>query len=300
MSDKEHIRSLIREAETYRKHGLLDESKEKYEEILEFLQSHERYSKDKKLIDAVQAKIRTIEGILGEIETAPETPELSQEVHELIKHLFSFSENEDTAAMEGAIALAKFGQYDEAINAFRRLIHNGTMPLVAAKNALMCHMTLSTPDAAIAHFKEWLSQKTFSARELRYLGSALRDQLAKRGIKMDLPKVSEPSPDEVEPEEEKPVIDISSFEVQLENGPRKGQRVEFEVSFQSGNKISAIISSKQKDLADAFKPGLTLSDVQYFSPIAVFNGKATVSDMKKISSGPRRGDYSLDITVEID
>ena len=99
MSDKERIRSLIREAEIYRKQGLHEESKEKYEEILEFLQGHERYSKDKKLIDAVQNKIQTAEGLLDEIESAQETPELSQEVHELISRLFSFSENKDTAGL---------------------------------------------------------------------------------------------------------------------------------------------------------------------------------------------------------
>lgn len=298
MSDKEHIRSLIQEAKIYRKHGLLDESKEKYEELLEFLQSDERYSKDTKLIDAVQGKIRTVEGTLDEIESAPETPELSQEVHELISRLFSFSENEDTAAMEGAIALAKFGQYDEAIGAFQGLIHEGILPLVAAKNALMCHVTLSSPDAAVAQFKQWVSQETFSAKELRFLSSSLRDHLARQGITVDLPQVDEPPPEEVEPEEEEGAIDISSFAVQLASGPRKGQRVEFEVSFQSGNKISTIISAQQKDLVDAFEPELRLADIQCFSSIAVFNGKGIVSGLNKISSGPRRGDYSLDITIE--
>jgi len=298
MSDKERIRLLIREAELYRKQSLLEESKEKYEEILEFLQGHERYSKDKKLIDAVQGKIRTVEGALDEIENGPETPELSREVHELISRLFSFSENEETAAMEGAIALAKFGQYDEAIKSFKELIQEGIMPLVAAKNALMCHLTLSSADAAIAQFKQWLSQETFSAKELRYLRSTLGDHLAKRGIGVDLPQVSEPIPGEVQEKEEEGIIDISSFVVRWANGPLKGQRTEFEVSFQSGNTISTIIAAQEKDLVDAFKPGLQLSDIECFSPIAVFKGKGIVADMKKISSGRRQRDYSLDIRIE--
>jgi len=301
MPDKEHIRSLIREAELYRKQSLLEESKEKYEEILQFLQGHERYSKDKKLIDAIQGKIRTVEGTLDEVESSPETPELSQEVHELISRLFSFSENKDTAAMEGAIALAKFGQYDKAIKAFQGLIQEGIMPLVAAKNALMCHLNLASADAAVAQFTQWLSQETFSAKELRYLQSTLRDHLAKRGIEVDLPQVSEPLPGELEPKgEEEAVIDISSFAVHLANGPRKGQRTEFEVSFQSGNTISTIIAAQEKDVVDAFKPGLQLPDIECFSPIAVFKGRGVVSDMKKISSGRRKGDYSLDISIEVE
>jgi tetratricopeptide (TPR) repeat protein len=300
MTDKEHIKSLIREAELYRKQSLLEESKEKYEEILTFLQGHKQYSKDKKLIDAVQGKIRTVEGLLDEIESAPEMPELSQEIHELIRRIFSFSENEDTAAMEGAIALAKLGQYDEAIKAFQGLIQEGIIPLVAAKNALMCHLHLASADAAVAQFTQWLSQETFSLKELRYLRSILRDTLAKRGIQVDLPQVSGQSPaEESEQKNEEGIIDISSFAVQLANGPRKGQRTEFEVSFQSGNTISTVIEAKQQDVVDAFRLGLQLPDIECFSSLAVFKGRGVVSGMKKISSGRRKGDYSLDISIEV-
>jgi tetratricopeptide (TPR) repeat protein len=297
MSAKERIQLLIREAGLYRKQGLLEESKEKYDDILKFLQSHERYSKDTKLIDAVKGKIRALEEALNEIESAPETPVMSQEVHQLIKRLFSFSEKDDIAAMEGAIALAKFGQYNEAIHAFQGLIQEGIMPLVAAKNALMCHATLSSPEAAITQFKQWLEKSMFTDKELRYLRSILGDYLAKRGITTELPSVSEGPPSEVEGED---IIDISSFAVIWEQGPRMGKRTEFEVSFQSGNKISTILSAQQKDLVDVFKSGVILSDIQFFSSIAVFNGKGIVSDLKRISSGPKRGDYSLDITVEIE
>ena len=51
MSDKEHIESLIKEAELYRKQGLLDQAKEKYGEILGFIENHSHYSKDNKLIN---------------------------------------------------------------------------------------------------------------------------------------------------------------------------------------------------------------------------------------------------------
>jgi hypothetical protein len=84
----------------------------------------------------------------------------------------------------------------------------------------------------------------------------------------------------------------------LTNGPRKGEIVEFEVTFQLGNKISTIIPAQQEDLADAFKPGLRLSEIQCFSSLAVFNGRGIVSGLKRITSGPRRGDYSLDITID--
>ena len=299
MSDKERIKSLIKEAALYQKQGLFEESKEKYEEILTFIQDHERYSKDKKLIDAVKGKIRIVEDNLDEIDKTTETPALSQEIQDLISRLFSSSKDKDMAAIEGAVALAKFGQYEKALAEFQRLIEEGKMPLVAAKNTLMCHMAVSSPDAAIAQFEQWVSRDAFSRSDLKYIRTFLENTLEKQGIKVDLPKVDEAPAEEGKPEEkEVDIIDISSVSVQLANGPRKGETVEFEVTFQLGNKISTIIPAQQKDLADAFKNGLRLSEMQCFSPIAIFNARGTVSGLRMITSGPRRGDHALDITID--
>jgi tetratricopeptide (TPR) repeat protein len=299
MSDKEHIKSLIKEAEIYGEQGLLEQSIEKHEEALRLIQNHESYSKDKKLIDTIKSKIRTVEENLVEFDQTTDTPELSQEVEDLISRLFSFSKNKDVAAMEGAIALAKFGQYKEALVAFQRLIKEGNMPLLAAKNILMCHMTFSSPDTAIAQFRQWVSQDEFSIKDLRYIRTFLEHALLKQGIKAGLPQVAGASPEEGKPEEEEEdIIDISSVTIQLTIGPRKGEIAGFEVTFQLGNKISTIIPARQKDLADAFKPGLRLSEIQCFSSLATFIGRGIVSGLEKITSGPRRGDYSLDITID--
>jgi len=299
MSDKDRIKALIKEAALYQEQGLFEESKEKYEEILTFIQHDERYVKDKKLINAVKGKIRIVEENLDEIDKSPETPVLSEEAHDLISRLFSSSKDKDMAAIEGAVALAKFGQYQKALEEFQRLIEEGKMPLVAAKNALMCHMAVSSSDAAIAQFTQWVSGETFSRSDLKYIRTFLENTLEKQGIEVDLPKVDEAPAEEGEPEEiEVDIIDISSVGVQLANGLHKGETVEFEVTFQLGNKISIIISGQQKDLADAFKTGLRLSEMQCFSPVAIFNARGIVSGLRIITSGPRRGDHALDITIE--
>ncbi|MBW1856933.1 MAG: hypothetical protein JRI42_01445 [Deltaproteobacteria bacterium] len=298
MSDKEKIKALIKEAAHYQKQGLLEESKEKYEEILAFIQHDERYIKDGKLIDAVQGKIRIVEESLDEVDNYTETPVLSEEVQKLISRLFSSSQDEDMAAIEGAVALAKFGQYQKALEEFQRLIEEGKMPLVAAKNTLMCHMAVSSPDAAIAQFTQWVSGEAFSISDLKYIRTFLENTLEKQGIKFDLPKADEAPAEEGEHEEkEGEIINISSVSVQLPNGLRKGETVEFEVTFQLGNKISIIISDQQKDLANAFKTGIRLSEMQCFSPVAIFNARGTVSGLRIITSGPRRGDHALDITI---
>ncbi len=304
MSDKEHIKALAREAEIYRSQGLLSGAKQKYQEILQFVQKHDRYSKDKKLIDAVNKKITAIEENLAEVLEAPEKPEVSEDVQSLIQKLFSFSKDQQASQIEGAVALAKFGQYEKALNEFKRLLKEGILPLDAAKNILRCHLTLSSPDVAIYQFKRWVSRGDFPPGDLKYLRGFLQKYLEKRGIQAALPKVAEAPQEKEEGKKKKKkkteeeVLDISSVGVQFQNGPLKGQMEEFEVTFQTGNTISVIIPSDRKDLLGTLEPGLRLKDMQCYSLIAVFNGSGVVSNKAVITSGPKRGHYTLDITID--
>ena len=299
MSDKELITSLIKQAEVYRIQGLLSNAKEKYLEALKMIENHEIYSKDMKLINGLKDKIQAVDHTLTEIDLATETPELPQEVQDLINKLFSFSQDKKIGEIEGALALAKFGQYERAVAEFQRLIEEKVLPLMAAKNMLKCHLTLSSPDAAIDQFKKWVSGSLFTKVDLNSLRTFLERSLERKGIKADLPKVVKATPGESKAKgKESDDLELSSVSVQLEKGPRKGESVEFEVTFQSGNTVSAIISANQKDLVDAFDPGLQLAEVQCYSPLAVFKTTGTVSKKTKIPSGPKRGDYSLDIKID--
>lgn len=298
MSDKKHVKTLAKEAELYRSQGLLDAAKEKYQELLQFIQNHERYSKDKKLVDAVSKKIQTVAENLTEV-AEEEKPELSEEVQNLIQKLFSFAKNKETAAIEGAVALAKFGQYEKALAEFKRLLNEGILPLEAAKNILRCHLTLSSPDVAIVQFKRWVSRNDFPKGDLKYLRGFLQNILKKRGIEADLPEVVVPAHEKAKrKKKEEEVLDISSVGVQFKNGPLKGEIVEFEVTFQSGNTISVIIPADEKQLLEAFEPGLRLPDMQCYSLIAVFNGSGVVSGKSEITSGPKKGNYTMDITID--
>ena len=299
MSEREHIKSLIRQGDLYRVQGLLKDSKEKYQELLQFIQNHERFSKDKKIMDAITTRIRMVEEDLVKIDQAEETPELSEEVQDLIQKLFSFSKDKQTSAVEGAIALAKFGQHDKALAEFERLLKDGILPLEVGKNILRWHLTFSSPDAAVIQFKLWVSRNELSKEHLKYLRGFLENILEKRGIKADLPEVVEaPHEKGQTKKKEEKSIDISSVVVQLPGGPLKGETSEFEVTFQSGNTISFIIPADEKDLAEAFKPELRLEEIQCYSQIAVFNSSGVVAGNTRITSGSREGDYSLDITID--
>lgn len=126
MSENEKLKSLIKESEIYRKQGLLKESKEIYEKALVLIQKNKDFSKNAELVDAVKDKVEDLEGELLEIEALPETPDLPPELQELIGKLFAFSKDKDMAAIEGAVALAKFGQYEKALEEFQKLIRGGS------------------------------------------------------------------------------------------------------------------------------------------------------------------------------
>ncbi|MGD8229940.1 MAG: hypothetical protein PVI20_19335, partial [Desulfobacteraceae bacterium] len=60
MSVQEHLKSLAREAELYRTQGLLEHSKEKYLQILHFIEE-KNFSNHRKLKEAVRDKIQTLD-----------------------------------------------------------------------------------------------------------------------------------------------------------------------------------------------------------------------------------------------
>jgi hypothetical protein len=270
-------------------------------ELFQLIQDHEKYSKNKKLINAVKGKIRSIEKDMTEVTKADAKPQLSQETQDLIQKLFSFSKNKETATMEGAVALAKFGQYQKALTEFMRLMDEGILPREAAKNILRCHLSLSPPEVALTQYKSWVSRNDFPPDDLEYLRRFLMNLLEKRGVKVEIPEVVQRGGKaKRKKKEEEEVLDISSVGVPLNWGPLKGETVEFEVSFQSGNTISIVVPSDKPQLLEAFKPGVKLEEMQCYSLIAVFNGTGVVSGKSEITSGPKKGDYTLDITISGD
>jgi hypothetical protein len=128
--------------------------------------------------------------------------------------------------------------------------------------------------------------------------------LEKRGIKANLPSAKEAERKGAETPGgnngggDGDVLDISSVGVRLSNGKSKGRMLEFEVTFQSGNIISIVISAKEKSLVESLEKGRELPDMQFYSPIAIFKGKGVISGKTRIKSGPKEGDYMLDIRVE--
>jgi tetratricopeptide (TPR) repeat protein len=311
------IKTLLQEAELYHSQGLLDEAMEKYNNATEIIQSNEQIKSRQNLIDNISKKILALKEDIKKIEKAPKRPEVSAKVQDLIKKMFSFSpdKDEDAKALDGAIALAKFGQFKRAILEFNELLKKDSLCVVAAKSMLRCHMALSSVDEAVAQYEQWLSDDIFSTNQLDKLRVFFESILTKEGIEKTLSRRKTPA-DNIESEMEMVVIDgvqvkvpeiedyetldINSIGITMDSGPQEGQVVEFKVRFQLGNVVSLLIPGRDKDLIENYKAGDVLNDIQYYSTVALFSASGIVISIKEIKVGPRRGDYCVDIKVELD
>ena len=300
MGIKESIKMLLQEADLYKKHGLLDEARGKYTEAEQRIREHDRIQNKEKILKGIANKIRLLDSDTERVKKGPSSPKLSAKAQDLIKNLFSFSktDSEEEALLEGAIALAKFGQFERALVEFKKLIDKESHRVVAAKNVLRCHIQLNSEDAAADQYEEWAGNGHFPPDHLEKIRLFLVEILKNKGIQRDLTSVSMKKEivQEAEAEEEE-FIDISSIGIYLDTGPAKGKVVEFDVNFQSGNMLSLIISKNDAKTIEPIQEGDALKDLQFFSPIAMFNGSGVVSAKSEIKSGPKQGDFCLDIKI---
>ena len=210
-----------------------------------------------------------------------------------------------------------FGQYDKAIEEFRALLAKDSVRLAAAKNIIRCFITSDNIDGGIEQFKEWLGSDMMSVDQLNKLKQFFQNIIDKKGLDIKVPDTVkaaedagkpepelEPEPDveavehvEEEADAEDEILDISAVGIAFDSGPKKGEVIELDVSFQTGNIISVLLSNRDKDLIESLNPGDKLNDVQFYSPIAIFQGTGVVNAKTEIKVGPRKGDFSVDIKV---
>lgn len=327
------IKTLLKEAELYHSQGLLYEAIAKYNDTTELIQNNEQLKNKQNLLEGISKKINVLNKDLSKIELAPKKPEVSENIQGLIKKMYAFSPDidEDAKALEGAVALAKFGQFKGAISDFNELLKKDSTRVDAAKNILRCHMALFSIDEAISQYEKWLLDDIFNPNNLNIIYLFFESLLKSEGVVKTLPKtkeqvdkvkvpvsseddqvqVSEPedaglektedkSEDEVESEaESEDVLDVNSIGITVDSGPQKGHVFEFKVRFQLGKVVSLLIPSRDKDVIDNFKIGSEIHGVQYYSNVGLFNGSGLVSAVKEITIGPLRGDYCVDIEVVV-
>jgi tetratricopeptide (TPR) repeat protein len=310
MDIKQRLKSMLQEAEIYRSQGLISEAYGKYQDAEKMVHSIGNLKNKESLLNAIAEKISALNFTIEKVEKGPSSPELSKKAQDLIKNLFAFSENkdEDAAALDGAVVLAKFGQFDRAIEELNALLSRDSIKVEAAKNILRCHMATAATQEAVNLYHQWHADDIFQPNQLEQVRIYLVDALTKKGVEVDLPSpmpgLEDVAADQqavgpaAEDGNDEEFLDITSIGITFESGPRKGKMVEFDVNFQSGNMLSLIISKQEHGLIEDLKAGMELKEIQFYSPIAIFNGSGVVSSKTQIKSGPKQGDYCLDIRIK--
>ncbi len=299
MEIKTRLKNLIQAAKLYRSQGLLVEAKQKYKDALDLIQGSEWIKNRPNIIDNILKKFNILKKEIEKIEKQPVLREVPKKEQDLIKELFSDSKgkDKDEIAIEGAITLAKFGQFERAMEEFNELLKKAATRVEAAKNILRCHMARTTIDDAVTQFQKWQSSKIFTPSQLltvRLFLEVFRYDNLKDKTPIQLRNVEEVEELEIQNGH---YPDICAMIIILDEGPLEGGTFILDVNFQTGNVVTLFIDGHKEELLENFKVGKTLDNVQFQSTIAIFRGNGVVKEKVKMESGLREGDYRLDILV---
>jgi hypothetical protein len=295
------IKSLLNEAELYRCQGLLSEAKNRYRSASALIQNLDRLKNKDHLLEVISEKIHSLEEKTEKVETGPSSPEITEKGQDLIKNLFGKND------LQKAVALAKFGQFERAVAEFEALLKDDVYRVDAGKNIIRCKLAIATVEDAIDQYNKWYSGDLFTSSQLDAVRAYLQPILDNKGIPTPLPAPvqDEATSDAADsggiefsmPEPEEDMLDITSIGITFTSGAHQGKMVEFDVNFQSGDMLSLIISKSDITFIEELNNGDNLDDIQFYSPIAMFKGTAVVANKTKISSGPKQGDFCLDLKV---
>jgi len=301
MDLKKRIPTLFREIEVYRSHSLFDEAKEKGRKLEVLLRRNDQIRNQAELLELLAQKFELLENEARQVEAAAASARMTEREQQLVKKLFALSEDTDgdAAALQGASALLVFGQFQEAMGEFNRLMDRESLRLDAAKNILRCHIGLSALDDAVRQYNDWLSGGQLPARELQSIRSFLEDILQKKGMQTSLPKPAEAGSEAQESEAEE-FIDILSIQMPSKYRQAGGQDLVLDVAYQRGSAISVILSQRDRALIESFKAGARIDDIQFYSPAVVFQSACRISAIDQIESGPQKGGYALVMQVLYD
>jgi len=298
---KKHIQTLLLEIEAYRSHSLFKEAKRRFRQLAELIRKSDKFKNKEKLLTVISKKIEGLEDNLIKFEAAGAAVRMSTRDQDLVKKLFvsSIEQDSDSAALEGALALLEFGQFENALKELNNLLENNSSRVVAAKNIIRCHIALSSIDTAVTQYQQWFSGDRLPAGQLEEIRSFFQDILRKKRIDISLPGQVEIADDLDDDIWEEDFLDILSIVIPL-RGEIKGREEEvLDVSFQKGVILSAILSHRDQDLIDYFTVGMRLEDIQYYSSDITFIESCVVSEKKEIKSGPKTGDTVLTIKILI-
>jgi tetratricopeptide (TPR) repeat protein len=297
MDIKKTIKSLLNQAETYHAQGLLREAGAKYAEAGRIVRDNAaKIANARNLLGSLSRKLSAVKAEIQRVEGGPADREMSEQVQQIIRNKFVFGTTGDAADLEGAVVLAKFGQFARALEEFRPLLAREAVQMEAARGMIRCYAALERLREGAEEFRNWMGAGLFERSDMETLRALLQELLDRRKSGISLPEISGDGPAavaEAPPEGGEPP-DVSSVGIPLPGGSRT---VEYDVSFQSGNVVNLLVPKTDRDFLAAAEAGVLLDGLQFFSPMAMFEGRGEVVAKTAIESGPKTGDFSVDIRI---
>ncbi|MFO7931799.1 MAG: hypothetical protein R6U97_10365 [Desulfosalsimonas sp.] len=291
---------MIQEAELYRSQGLVNEALETYRSLEEIVRNNSRIKNRDSMLAKITSRINLLSKSSETFKSPGNPPEVSERAQSLIKEMFSFDDPGvmGSAAMGGAISLAEFGQYKKAKQEFETLFDYDNLRLKAAGKILEYGVSHIPAEELNGIYGQWLSDSRFSENEIEKLGEMLQELLESAGVEETRALYTYDQPQEQATEiDDDDILDISAVSFQLPSGPRQGEKVEFEVNFQSGKRLNLIMPKQGRDTFNSLETGATIHGVVFYSSVAIFSGMVSVSSKKEISAGPKQGNYSMDLEI---
>jgi hypothetical protein len=193
MDIKKKIKSLVQEAELYQRQGLNPEALGNFQKVMALVQKHKQIKNADAFLAGISKKIKVLEDVIDKKKNEPAFMEMSKTAQDVVRDVLSHAHglDDEHAALEGAIALTKFGQFRRALEEFEELIHKESLRVVVAKNMLRCHLSLSSEKEAIAQYEKWLADDSFPADQLGKVRMFLEGLLRSKGLDQSLPKTME-------------------------------------------------------------------------------------------------------------
>ena len=296
---KDQINQIFKEIEVYSSQALHSLAKQRCVELTEMVKGIDHLKHKDALLEAISRKINSIEEDAIIFEGNGKPRKMSNNELDIVKRLVFVpgEADSDDAAWEVAKACLILRQYDKALPEFNRLIDNRYKIVPSAKNVLRCCIGMSAMDDAIAKYHEWFLSGIFSLDQLENIRTFLQEILYKKNINTLLTKPRRESVEHEQGTPEDEYIDIIAVKLCLNGDSSEGKETTLKVTHQKGDTFNVVVPKNNQALLDYFKIGHKIKSLEIYSSSIIFTDQCQVSEISKIQSGSRQGDYSVRMKI---
>ena len=300
---KASAKTLMREIEVYRSHCLYVEAIKRAEELADLIRSSRRIKNKAENLSAIDKKCGEIRKEAEAFDAFGTSIFLTTADRKRIKDVIASGckEGSEEAVYESAIAMLVFGQFDEAIGEFKKMIGSDRFRVAAAKSIIRSHIAKSSIAGAVAQYDKWQASRNFPSSQLENVRHFLSSILRKKGVSLSLQKPREPEeipiviPEPEVPDQEIP--DLLSISLPYRNRSDTKKEALLDIHFQRGKTINIIVPRDLAGLIDYLQPGMTLKDVQINSTDFIYIETCVVYGKSLLRVGKNQGDYTVTLKL---